>query len=84
MNIDGNDVKLSEEELGKLITWVDTNCHFRGLKDIIEINDPDADWFVYWPNPPKLKSAPYVNHSYKQDEFNSQADRPTVKSKMME
>ena len=79
-----NDVKLSEEELGKLITWVDTNCHFRGLKDIIEINDPDADWFVYWPNPPKLKSAPYVNHSYKQDEFNSQADRPTLNSKVME
>ncbi len=73
-----NKVTLTEEELGKLITWVDTNCHFRGLRDITHINDPDPDRFAYWPNPPKLKSAPYVNHVFKQDEFNSQADRPTL------
>ena len=27
-----HDVKLNKEDLGKLIVWVDTNCHFRGLK----------------------------------------------------
>ena len=73
-----NNVKLSKEDLEKLIVWVDTNCLFRGLEDIAAIDDPDPDWFAYWPNPPKLKSAPYVNHLYKQDGFNSQADRPTL------
>ena len=80
MLMDGhNKVKLTDEEMDKLIAWVDTNCHFRGLNDILDIDDPDSDWFVFRTNPPKLGSAPYVNHLYKQDEFNSQADRPTLR-----
>jgi len=77
MFLHGNhhDVKLSAEDMSMLTVWVDANCHFRGLRDITEIDDPDPDWFVYWPNPPKLKSAPFVNHVYRQDEYNSQADR---------
>jgi hypothetical protein len=85
MLMDGHHkVKLTDEEMGKLIVWVDANCHYRGLKDVVEIDDPDSDWFVFWPNPPKLKSAPYINHLYKQDEFNSQADRPTLRSQLGE
>ena len=86
MLIDGkhNKVKLTEEEMGKLMVWVDTNCHFRNLKDVLDIDDPDPDWFAFRTNPPKLKSAPYVNHLYTQDEFNSQADRTTLRSKFDE
>jgi len=76
-----HDVKLSETDLRKLIVWVDSNCHFRGLEDITDINDPDPNWYSFWPNPPKLKSAPYISHLHRQDKFNSQADRPTLRSK---
>ena len=27
-----------------------------------DIDDPDPNWFLFWPNPPKLKSAPYVSY----------------------
>ena len=70
-----NDVKLSKEDLGKLIAWVDTNCHFRSLKDVLSISDPEPNWFLNWPYPPRLKSTPYVNYLYSQDEFRSPADR---------
>jgi len=70
-----NDVKLTEKELRKLIVWVDTNCHYRSLEDVLSISDPDPVWFLNWPYPPRLKSAPYVNHLYSQDEFNSPKDR---------
>ena len=74
-----NDVKLSKEELGKLIAWVDTNCHFRSLGDVLAIADPEANWFLNWPYRPKLASAPYVNHLYRQDEFQSPEDRPELR-----
>ena len=79
-----NDVKLSTEDMDKLIAWVDTNCHYRSLSDVLSIEDPDPNWFSFWPNPPKLWSAPYVNHNYKQDEFNLQADRPTLRETLEE
>jgi len=74
-----HDVKLSKEELGKLIAWVDTNCHFRSLSDVLAIDDPDANWFLNWPYRPRLGSAPYVNHLYRQDEFDSPEDRITLR-----
>jgi hypothetical protein len=70
-----NDVKLTDEEMRKLIVWVDTNCHYRSLEDVLSISDPDPAWFLNWPYPPRLKSAPYVNHLYSQEEFNSPRDR---------
>ena len=79
-----NDVKLTAEEMGKLIVWVDTNCHYRSLKDVLAISDPDPNWFVQWPYPPRLKSAPYVNHLYAQDEFSSPSDRATLRSRYAE
>jgi hypothetical protein len=77
-----NDVKLSKEELGKLIAWIDTNCHYRSLRDVLSISDPDANWFLNWPYRPRLNSAPYVSHLYSQDEFNSPEDRPPLRGRM--
>ncbi|MBL7219178.1 MAG: hypothetical protein ISS69_03615 [Phycisphaerae bacterium] len=77
-----NKVKLTEEELRKLIVWIDTNCHFRGLNDILAIEDPDVNWFLNWPYRPRLGSAPYVNHLYRQDEFKSPEDRRTLLNRM--
>ncbi len=73
-----NGVKLTKEELGKLIAWVDTNCHFRSLKDVLSISDPDPNWFLNWPYRPRLSSTPYVNYLYSQDEFASPRDRPLL------
>ena len=78
---DNHDLKLSEEELGILTAWVDTNCHFRSLKDVLDIDDPDPNWFLNWPFPPQLSSAPYVNRLYSQEEFNSPSDRATLRSR---
>jgi hypothetical protein len=77
-----NKVKLTKAELGKLIAWVDTNCHFRSLGDVLAISDPDANWFLNWPYRPRLGSAPYVNHLYRQDEFRSPEDRLTLREQM--
>ena len=68
--------------LGKLIVWVDTNCHYRSLKDVLSISDPDANWFLNWPYRPWLSSAPHVSHLYSQDEFNSPEDRVPLRDKM--
>ena len=75
-----HNVKLTKEEFGKLIVWVDTNCHYRGLSDVLSISDPDPNWFVSWPYPPLLKSAPSVNHLRPQDEFSSPADRSPLRA----
>ncbi|MDP6633287.1 MAG: hypothetical protein QGG42_00130 [Phycisphaerae bacterium] len=77
-----NKVKLSKDELGKLIAWVDTNCHFRSLNDVLAISDPDADWFLNWPYRPRLGSARYVNHLYSQDEFKTPENRLSLREKM--
>ena len=76
-----NGVKLTNEELRKLIVWVDTNCHFRSLKDVLSISDPDPNWFLNWPYRPRLKSAPYVSHVHSQDEFTSPADRQPLRER---
>ena len=36
-----NEVKLDELSLLKLIVWVDTNCPYRGERDVREMDDPD-------------------------------------------
>ncbi|NQT85411.1 hypothetical protein HQ560_01520, partial [bacterium] len=77
-----NDVKLTKEEMGKLIVWVDTNCHYRSLADVLSIADPDPAWFGAWPNLPRLSSAPYVNHLVAQDRYNSPSDRPLLRDRM--
>jgi hypothetical protein len=77
-----NDVKLTDEEMRKLIVWVDTNCHYRSLGDVLRIADPDPDWYVHWPYPPRLTSAPYVNHLYSQDEFNTPEDRLPLRERI--
>ena len=79
-----NDVKLTAEEMHKLIVWVDTNCHYRSLEDVLSISDPDPAWFQNWPYAPRLKSAPYVSHLHAQDEFNSPSDRATLRSRYAE
>ena len=77
-----NGVKLTKEELGKLIAWVDTNCHFRSLADVLRIADPDPNWFLNWPYRPRLSSAPYVSHLHSHDEFDSPADRPPLRDRI--
>ena len=77
-----NGVKLSKEELGKLIAWVDTNCHFRSLGDVLAIADPDPNWFLNWPYRPRLASAPYVSHLHSQDEFSSPDDRLLLRDRI--
>ena len=77
-----NDVKLTGEELGKLIAWVDTNCHYCGLGDVLSIPDPDPNWFLNWPYRPRLSSAPYVSHLHSQDEFSSPDDRPLLRDRI--
>jgi hypothetical protein len=77
-----NKVKLTKEELRKLIVWVDTNCHFRSLADVLAISDPDPNWFLNWPYRPRLGSAPYVSHLYSQDEFKSPEDRVPLRNKI--
>ena len=77
-----NDVKLSKEELGKLIAWVDTNCHFRSLADVLRIADPDPNWFLNWPYRPRMSSAPYVSHLHSQDEFASPDDRLSLRDRI--
>ena len=79
-----NDVKLAKEELRKLIVWVDTNCHYRSLKDVLSISDPEPNWFLNWPYRPRLGSAPHVSHLYCQDEFNSPEDRVTLREKLQQ
>jgi hypothetical protein len=65
-----------------MIAWVDTNCHFRSLKDVLSISDPDPNWFLNWPYPPRLSSTPYVNNLYSQDEFTSPQDRPLLRDRI--
>jgi len=77
-----NDVKLTDQEMRKLIVWVDTNCHYRSLADVLSISDPDPDWYGHWPYRPRLKSAPYVNPLYCQDEFPSPADRRPLRERI--
>jgi hypothetical protein len=76
-----NGVKLSKEEMGKLIVWVDTNCHFRSLADVLAIADPDPTWFGSWPYLPTLRSAPLVDHLVAQDGYNSPSDRPLLRAR---
>ena len=77
-----HDVKLTKEELGKLIAWVDTNCHYRSLRDVLSIPDPDPNWFLNWPYRPRLASAPYVSYLHCQDEFNSPEDRLPLRDRI--
>jgi len=77
-----NDVKLSKAELGKLIAWVDTNCHFRSLADVLAIADPDPNWFLNWPYRPRMASAPYVSHVHSQDDFRSPEDRLLLRDRL--
>jgi len=79
-----NGVKLSEEEMQKLIAWVDTNCHFRSLRDVLAIDDPDPDWFLNWPYRPRLRTAVYVDHLVAQDAYRSPADRETLLDRLPE
>jgi hypothetical protein len=62
-----------------LICWIDTWAHYRGLEDILDIEDPDPRWFSDYPNPPLTRSPPRVRLEYAQDEFRSPADRPTLR-----
>jgi len=79
-----NGVKLSEEETQKLIAWVDTNCHFRSLRDVLAIDDPDPGWFLNWPYRPRLRTAVYVDHLAAQDAYRSPADRETLRDRLGE
>jgi len=77
-----NGVRLSIEEMEKLIVWVDTNCHFRSLRDVLAIDDPDPNWFLNWPYPPRLRSAVYVDHLAAQDAYRSPDDREMLRDRL--
>ena len=55
-----HDVKVDPLGLRRLIAWVDTNCPFRGDKEIRQIADPDFPGIEYLPIRPRVKTAPII------------------------
>lgn len=76
------DAKPSAREMDLLKAWIDLNCPFRGEEDILE--EPDIDEKLYYSNErlykglsfaPKMRTAPDVDRSFRQDKFDSQDSR---------
>ncbi len=55
-----HDVKVTGEDLRKLIAWVDANCPFRGEGEIREIPDPVFAGIDWLPVRPRTQTAPEV------------------------
>lgn len=76
-----HDVRVSPEEEGRLVAWVDALCPYIGLEEILAQPDIDPkDYFaqsVYkgLSYPPKMRTAPVVHKAFCQDDFKTQSDR---------
>jgi hypothetical protein len=53
-----NDVKISGEDLLRLMAWVDCNCVYRGEEEIRQLPDPPDPGL---PVRPRLRTAPVIN-----------------------
>jgi hypothetical protein len=54
-------VKVEGDDLRRLIAWVDTNCVYRGDKEVRMIDDPPASVANRYPVRPSIKSAPVID-----------------------
>lgn len=78
-----NGVKLSDDEFNRLKAWIDLNCPFYGEEDVLATDDIDEHEFnnnVYpmfrgLAYPPKMRTCPDVDRAFRQDKYNTQADR---------
>lgn len=76
-----HDVKVTSEEEQMLIAWVDANCPFLGLEEIMAMPNPDS--VAYLNNikykglsyPAMMRTAPFVHKEFMQDDFRTQSDR---------
>lgn len=55
-----HDVKVTGEDLRKLIAWVDANCPFRGEQEIRKIPDPTFAGVEWLPVRPRTETAPEI------------------------
>jgi hypothetical protein len=63
-------VKITGEDLLRLIAWVDANCVYRGDEEVRAIPDPDPEPFrATWTVLPKTRTAPVI------DRLQAQTDR---------
>lgn len=78
-----NGVKLSDDEFNRLKAWIDLNCPFYGEEDVLATDDIDEHEFNnnFYPMfrglayPPKMRTCPDVDRAFRQDKYNTQADR---------
>lgn len=68
-------VRVSPLESQQLIAWVDALCPYNGLEELLSRDDPDPMHSRAFPFPSKMRTAPLVHKAFRQDEFNTQADR---------
>ncbi len=75
------DVKLSKEEMRKLMAWIDLNCPFYGEEDVLEMPDVNIEFFKTHKfykglaQMPRMRTSPDVDRVYRQDKYQSQDDR---------
>ena len=55
-----NKVKIEGDDLLRLIAWVDSNCVYRGDKEVREIPDSGASVAARFPVAPKTRTAPII------------------------
>ena len=55
-----NKVKVTGEDLLRLIAWVDCNCVYRGDEEVRQIPDPPAKVAARFPVPVKVRTAPRI------------------------
>lgn len=72
-------VRVKDNDLLRLMAWVDVNGPFLGDEEIRRIPDPDFPGIEALPIRPLCKSAPHVNRAYSQEAFQSGEDRLGIK-----
>ena len=55
-----HDVKVTGDDLQKLIAWVDANCPYLGDEEIRQMPDPQFDGIEQLSIPPRMKTAPVI------------------------
>lgn len=69
-------VKVSPLEETMLAAWIDVNCPYRGLEEILAEPDPDEQtWLKRFTYGPKMRTAPIIHRAFRQDQFKIQDDR---------
>ena len=68
-------VKVREDDLLRLMAWVDLNCPFLGDEEIRQIPDPEFPFMECLPMRHYNRSAPHVNRAFSQEQYNSGEDR---------